>query len=365
MQMIKNLQTLSFQGRLGLKICMCIFALVFIFSGFNGCSKDNQKKELVVCSYGGSFQDAQRKAFFTPFEKETGIKIVEANWSGEYAKLKAMVDSDSVTWDLVTVAEGSIIERGIIDNILEEINYSKIDKSLFFEGSLTRYSVGFDLFSTVMAYRTDAFQGFPPPQSWADFWNVEKYPGDRCLRKDPRTTLEFALLADGVQMGSLYPLDLDRAFKSLDKIKKHVKVWWSSGHQPAQLLASKEVVMVSAFNGRIWNAVKNDNVPAEVVWNQGALDVDSWVIPKGTKNFEAAMKLIEFTSRPEVQKEFIKYISYGPTIKSTFDNLDAKTMKDLPTAPENYPKQFIFNGKWWAENERMVEEKWNQWLIKD
>ena len=32
----------------------------------------------MVCSWGGSFMDAQREAMFRPFEKATGVKVVEA-----------------------------------------------------------------------------------------------------------------------------------------------------------------------------------------------------------------------------------------------------------------------------------------------
>lgn len=342
-------------------IFLSTLTIVIFFVDCSGPKQD----ELVVCSYGGSFQEAQRKAFFEPFEKETGIKIIEANWSGEYAKLKAMVESGNVTWDLVTVAENSIIERGIVDDILDTIDFSNINKEIFYDGALTKYSVGFDFFSTVMAYNSDAFSAENTPLSWKDFWNIEKFPGSRCLRKDPRTTLEFALLADGVNKDSLYPLDLDRAFRSLDKIKKHIKVWWTSGSQPAQLLVDKEVSIATAFNGRIWTAATKDKKPLKVVWSGGALDVDSWVIPKNSKNYQNAMKLIEYTCRPEVQKELTKYISYGPTIISAHDKLSPTVLNDLPTSSDNIKQQFLFNAKWWAMNEKEIEEKWNIWLIKD
>ena len=70
------------------------------------------------------------------------------------------------------------------------------------------------------------------PSSWADFWDVKKFPGNRslCLSDSPRTLI-FALLADGVPRDQLYPLDIDRAFKKLDQIKPHVKVWWREGTQ--------------------------------------------------------------------------------------------------------------------------------------
>ena len=348
---------------------MCLVAswvVALLLIGCGGNEKNTANEELVVCSYGGSFQEAQRKAFFEPFEKETGIKVIEAQWSGEYAKLKAMVETNNPSWDLVTAAEGSIVHRGIQEGILAPIDFTNLDTSLFLPAAHTPYSVGFDFYSTVISYNLlDYPAGTPHPESWADFWDIKKFPGDRCLRKDPRTTLEFALLADGVPMDSLYPLDLDRAFKSLDRIKDHVSVWWTSGHQPAQLLVDREVKLASAFNGRIWAAATTDSVPITVDWGQGALDLDTWIIPKGARNYEAAMALIRYTSRPEVQIRLTKYINYSPTVKAAYENLDSATQAVLPTSPKNLSRQFVFNGDWWSRNEAQVIEKWNQWLIQD
>jgi putative spermidine/putrescine transport system substrate-binding protein len=316
--------------------------------------------ELVVTSYGGAFQEAQRKAFFEPFEKETGIKIKEAQWSGEYGKLKAMVTAGQPIWDLVTAAEASVIARGAKEGILEPIDYTGIDKSKFYPESLTDHSVGFDFFSTAIAYNTrDAVR----PRSWGEFWDTKHFPGRRSLRNDPRTTLEFALLADGVAKEALYPLDVDRAFRSLDRIRPDVGVWWTTGSQPPQLLADGEVKFASAFNGRIWTAAVRDKLPLAVEWNGGALDTDSWIIPKGAKNREAALALIRYTTRPEAQIALTRYISYGPTLREAYDRLSPEQRSILPSSPENRVHQFVFNGNWWAENESAVLERWTKWQV--
>lgn len=321
-------------------------------------------RELVVVSYGGAFQEAQRKAFYEPFEKKTGIKIKEAQWSGEYAKLKAMVDAGQPTWDLVTAAESSIIARGVADGILEPIDYTGIDKSKFFHGALTDHSFGFDFFSTALAYnQSDYPNDANRPKSWQDFWNTAKFPGRRSLRNDPRTTLEFALIADGVPHDKLYPLDVDRAFRSLDKIRKNVDVWWTTGSQPAQLLSNGEVKLTSAFNGRVTAAAEQTKLPLRVEWNGGALDTDSWIIPKGARNRDAALALIRYTARPDVQVALTRYIAYGPTIREAYEGLPAATRAELPSSPENKSRQFTFNGAWWAEHESEVLERWNQWQL--
>lgn len=344
---------------IGLVVAAAI-AAVFLFKG----SPPPAAGELVVCSYGGSFQDAQRKAFFEGFERETGIKVREAQWSGEFAKLKAMTATGNPEWDLVTAAESSIIIRGAREGILEKIDYSKIDRSRFMPQAVTEYSLAFDYYSTVLGFDTRKFPAGAGPTTWADFWDTGKFPGARSLRKDPRTTLEFALLADGVAPAALYPLDVDRAFRSLDRLKRTARVvWWSSGHQPAQLLSNGEVTMASSFNGRIWAAATNDKVPLDVSWHGGSLDVDAWIIPKGAKNYKQAMMLIEYTCRPEIQNELTKYINYGPTMPEAYATLDAAARAVLPNSPENLGKHFFFNAEWWADNEAAVLERWNKWLL--
>jgi putative spermidine/putrescine transport system substrate-binding protein len=323
-------------------------------------SESVSAREVVVCSYGGAFQEAQRKAFFEPFEKETGIAVKEAQWSGEYGKLKAMVTAGTPTWDLVTVAEASTIARGAKEGLLEPIDFAGIDKAAFFPDALTAYSVGFDYFSTAIAYNTtDSVH----PRNWREFWDVDGFPGRRSLRNDPRTTLEFALLADGVSKDSLYPLDVERAFKSLDRIRPHVGVWWTTGSQPAQLLADGEVKVASAFNGRIWAAATKDGMPLAVEWTGGALDTDAWIIPKGAKNREEALALIRFTSRPEAQIALTHYINYGPTLRAAYERLSEAERAVLPSSPENRAAQFIYDGGWWAENESAVLERWNKWQL--
>lgn len=339
---------------------LLLLAVVLAVSCKAPTAQESGARELVVVSYGGSFQEAQRKAFFEPFEKETGIKIKEAQWSGEYGKLKAMVAAGQPTWDLVTAAEASIIARGAKEGILERIDYTGIDKSKFYPEALTDYSVGICFFSTAMAYNTrDGVR----PRNWAEFWDTQRFPGRRSLRNDPRTTLEFALLADGVPKENLYPLDVDRAFRSLDKIRSAVGVWWTTGSQPPQLLADGEVKFASAFNGRIWTAAVRDNLPLAVEWNGGALDTDSWIIPKGARNREAALSLIRYTSRPEAQIALTRYISYGPTLREAYARLTPEQRSVLPSSPENRVHQFVFNGSWWAENESAVLERWTKWQV--
>src|SRR5262249_42738465 len=209
-----------------------------------------QAKQLVVCSWGGAYQEAQRKTMFQPFERETGIKVVEASPT-DYGKLKAMVQSGNAEWDLVDVGDLNVI-AGTKDNLLEPLDYQTIDTRDVFPQVVHKFGIGTIYYSTVLAYSTKKYAKGDHPKSWAQFWDVAKFPGPRTLRNNPLDNLEFALLADDVPLDKVYPLDVERAFRSMDRIKKHINVWWTTGAQPAQLLADGEVDLAASWNGRIF-----------------------------------------------------------------------------------------------------------------
>lgn len=326
-----------------------------------GCNNATQQ-ELTIVTWGGSYQAAQEKAFFEPFEEANNVKIRIESYSGDIAKVKAMVESGEVTWDIVDV-EGPILLRGISEGLYEPIDMGQMPLTDLMPEAVNEHGIAVIFYSTVLGYNTDHYADGGVPQSWAEFWDVENFPGPRSLRNWPMANLEFALMADGVAPENLYPLDIDRAFASLDKIKPHIDVWWEAGEQPPQLLSSGEVVLASGFNGRIFNA-KKDGKPVAEMWNGGILDADWWVVVKGSKNKDLAMKFIAFASQAEQQQEMPKHISYGPVSIKANAELTADLAKDLPTYPEHLPNQVFINGEWWDENFDAVMERWQQWLLE-
>jgi putative spermidine/putrescine transport system substrate-binding protein len=348
--------------RIGVVVVL-IIAAVLLGVNCKNKTRTGRQRELVVASYGGAYQDAQRKAFFEPFAKRYNVTIREENHSGDLAKIKAMVESGSVIWDVIDV-ESNMVLRGARQNLYEKIDYLLIPQTELLPEAIHEYGVATCFWSTVMAYNTKHFpESRIHPKNWVEFWDSSKFPGPRSLRKSPISTLEFALLADGVEKSNLYPLDVDRAFKSLDRIKNDVSVWWEAGEQPAQLLASGEVILASAWNGRIYNARKAGK-PVQEIWEDGLIDADWWVIPRGSKNRDLAMKFIAFASEARPQAEFTKYIPYGPVNKKAIDEIPQYILTDLPTSPDNVKKQVFLNSKWWDENLDMVQERWQKWLLK-
>jgi putative spermidine/putrescine transport system substrate-binding protein len=320
--------------------------------------------ELTVINFGGANANAQKKAFYEPFEKQ-GNKIVPVEYNGEQAKIKAMVETKKVTWDVVEV-ESPDITRGCDEGLFEKLDYGKIaPKSDFLPAAVNDCGVGIFVWSTVMAYNGDKLKN--GPVTWADFWDTKKFPGKRGMRKGARYNLEFALMADGVKSTDVYKTlatkeGSDRAFKKLTELKPSIQ-WWEAGAQPPQFLVAGDVAMTTAFNGRI-DAANREGKNLKITWTGGIYDLDYWVIPKGAPNKDAAMKFIAFASTPEAQAEYARNIAYGPTNKNALAKLDPKTLSNLPTSPANSQDALQFNLKFWADQGEELEKRFAVWAAQ-
>lgn len=323
-------------------------------------------RDLTVVSWGGSYQDAQRKAYFEPYEKETGTKLLEDSWDGGIGTLRAKVQGGATPWDVVQV-EAEELQVGCDEGLLKPLDWDKLGgKDKFLPATVNECGVGAILWSTGIAYDADKFPD-GGPQSWADFWNVKKFPGKRALRKGPKYNLEFALMADGVPVDKVYdvlatPEGVQRAFNKLSELKPNL-IWWEAGAQPAQLLASGEVVMTSVYNGRL-DAPRKEGHDFRFVWPGSIYAVDSWVILEGSPNADAAMDLIVFMSRPENQRKLPEYISYGVSNKDAVKGIDPKVLANLPSAPENLKGAIPIGTEFWTDHIDELSKQFNAWAAK-
>ncbi len=323
------------------------------------------RADITVISFGGAVQKGQTKAYYGPFTQASGVGVIAGEYNGEQAKIKAMVDTGNVTWDVVEVESAELV-RGCDEGLFEELDYSKIGKpSDFVPEAVSPCGVGTFLWSTVLAYNADKLA--TPPSSWADFWDVKKYPGKRGLRKGAKFTLEIALLADGVKPDQVYAAlstseGVARAFRKLDQIKPHIQ-WWEAGAQPPQMLAAGDLVMSSAYNGRIATAQK-EGKNLRIAWTNSIFDLDHWVIPKGTPRKDEAYRFIQLASRPDQQKIFSSEIAYGPTNLKAVQMLDAKTVAELPSAPAYLKTALASNTRFWVERGEDLEQRFNAWAAK-
>jgi putative spermidine/putrescine transport system substrate-binding protein len=319
------------------------------------------QQQITVVNFGGANANAQKKAYYEPFEKR-GTKVVSVEYNGEQAKIKVMVETKKVSWDVVEV-ESPDVARGCDEGLFEKLDYSKIgNKADFTPAAVTECGLGIFVWSTVMAYNGDKLKD--GPKTWADFWDVKKYPGKRGLRKGARYNLEFALMADGVKPADVYKVlatkdGAERAFKKLGELKSSIQ-WWEAGAQPPQFLVAGDVIMSTVYNGRI-DAANREGKNLQIAWTGGIYDLDYWVIPKGAPNMDASLKFIAFASTAEAQAEYAKNIAYGPTNTKALAKLDAKVLANLPTSPANSKDALQFNLKFWADQGEDLEKRFASW----
>ncbi len=316
---------------------------------------------ITVASWGGSFQEAERKAFFEPAAKALGITIKEDTTNG-LQDVRAQVQSGSPTWDVTELGSNSCVQLKE-EGMLEPLDYSIIQTDGIPENLVNSHWVGIIFYSTVLGYSTDAYAD--GPKSWADFFDTEKFPGARSMYRKPYNNLEIALMADGVPRDQVYPIDVDRAFKKLETIKDEVAVWWKSGAQSAQLVKDGEVEMIAIWNGRIGNAIK-DGAKADMAWDGAVLDFDCLVVPKGAPNKELAMKAINEFLKPENQANLPKYINYGPVNLKAFDTgqIAPEVAAGLPSSPQKVANSLIFNPTWWNGKYDELQERFDLFIAE-
>ncbi len=319
---------------------------------------------ITVVSWGGSYGKAQDRALFTDASNHSGIAINRES-GASMTKTCLQVQSGSVTWDLVVTGSGGAAAAAA-DGCLEKIDYSVVDVSDFYPGLYTDYCVGSDVFATVMAWNTDKYgePGSPgAPSSWADFWDVKKFPGTRAYRaNNVDGALEPALMADGVPPEKVYevlatPEGKRRAINKIRGLKPHIAVFWGSGAQQAQLMKDAEVDMSTGWNGRFDNA-KKDGAKVGYTFNQALLDYDCFAMPKGAPNKEVAMRFLAEVSKPQYQANLPFYITYGPTNRKAYEMTKApkELIESLPSHPKNVPLMLPVSLDWYAKHKNEALE---------
>lgn len=324
-------------------------------------TRSRAAEELVIRDPGGPYTQAYTEAFYKPFAAETGIAIRPVTTPHDPLGLvKAQVDSGTYNWDIAVLSAGAATALGA--DYLEPLDNSGPEISQLIAGSVNEFFVGVDTAATIFAYRTDTLKG-PSPESWADFWNRERTPGRRGLRKFPVDTLEEAAMAGGVDPKVLYPLDLDLAFKKLDDIKPDVAVWWSGGAQSSQILKSGEIDLCAMWSGRAQVTI-DEGAPAKIVWNQGLYVFDVMSIPKGNPKADLARRFIKYTADPKRQAAITQYLPYGPTHPDAFKFITEERARVLPTHPDNLSVMINQDPVYWGKGLEGAIERFNGWIVR-
>jgi putative spermidine/putrescine transport system substrate-binding protein len=324
------------------------------------------EETMTAVGWGGSWNEAYNKGVFEPFTAETGIKVTHDEWGGELAKLRTQIESNAIIYDFVSV-EAPALEIGCAEGLFEKLpDDVYAQKDSYLPGTIHPCGMASDTWATVMVYDGNKLK--EGPTSWADFWDVEKFPGKRGMLGGAQYTLENALMADGVAPGEVYNVlrsegGVDRAFAMLDKIKPNV-VWWTSSTNALQNLSAGEVVMTDLYNARV-TAENEKGSNYKIVWEAGFFyGTDMWAIVKGAPNKDNAVKFVEFFAKPENQAGFPKLYAYGVGHKDVEKHLTAEQLERLPTSAKNLPYAGVYDTDYWAENKEALEQRFQAWLAQ-
>ena len=327
------------------------------------------EKELVVQTWGGLVLDALTEAYFKPFTKETGVKVVPVSaGADQFGKITAQVRSGNIEWDLIEGPDYPTMENAAKNGLLEPIDYEIVtDTKDLIPGSVKKWAFGMDPEVAVITYNHKRFPGENRPRTWKDFFDVERFPGPRTMPNWglPHQVLAAALLADGVSPEDLIPIDFERAFHKLDQIKPHVRVWYTGGDQSIQTMLREEAVIGMLTDGRAKGA-KELGVPLSIEWNQGLAYICYWAVVKGAPHKTTAMEFLNFACRPELQATFTKIVKYTGVNRKLLDYLDPSEAKDQCIHPDNWNRLLQFpsakDASWVTSHSDEITERWNSWL---
>lgn len=313
---------------------------------------------VTVVDGGGAYHDAMVKAIYKPFEKKTGIKVVSQSYDYSLGSIKAQVEG-AHQWDVVSTS--TPLTDADAAQLFQPIDYKTVHANELSNMDASKYFLWSVYSANNLAWNTKSIKN--PPTSWADLWNTKRFPGPRALWNSPQSTLEIALLADGVSWKHMYPLDVNRAFKKLDELRQKTKVvWYDSGAQQVQMFSSGTAVIGEGWNGRMIDA-KKAGQPVNYTLKGAISGGTAWAVLKTAPNAQNAMKFLDYAASAQAGAALAKdFPGMSPANNTSYKMLPQSIARSLESNPANAAK---VAGKmdylWWAKNYDSVFARWQKW----
>ena len=313
-------------------------------------------RELVMVNWGGVANEGFARCYGAPFEAANpGFKVVQNSTGPSAGRIKSMVESGAVTWDLCDSSASAARVLGR-ENLISKIDYDTVKKSdAIGEAFTLEYGAAPYSFSSVLAYDSAKFPN-GGPQNWADFWDLRRFPGTRLLRRDALAVMDAAQMALGKDPRNLYPLDVRACLGKLREIRRQA-VFWANGAESEQFLRTGEAVMGILWHTRAKVLEEETKGRIRFIWNQGLLQAGIFVTPRGAPGGAQAQRLLaSMLANPEPQVELLKFLGNGPTNPRAAALVPAEFRRFNPTDPENARQQVVLDGNWWGDNYTQVNQ---------
>ena len=316
---------------------------------------------ITVADPGGPFGPAFRKAFYDPFEKATGIKVVNVAREAEpTAQFKAIVETKSYTWDVCTL---TVSARDILakQNLLEPIGFTRDAAPGLMPEAISEHWMGTDVYSTVFAYRNERFKN-NAPEDLGRFLERGEIPRPPLPAQEPHRFARAS--SDGRWREHRSALSARRRPRLQEPGQDQASTSTCGGraaHSRRSFCRAARSTLSAGWNARLQTAI-DGGAPATIVWDQGLYSIEGWAIPKGCPRADAAKQFIKFCSTADRQAAYTDALAYGPTNLEAYKSIAPERAKVLPTSPENLKKMRVANENWWSENRAAVTERFNSWL---
>lgn len=361
-----------------LSVVFTVAGLLSLPASLHAQAGQDDADVLTVATWGGAYEESQRRAYFEPFTEATGIAIKTVHYDGGLRELREQAANNRPEWDVIDMIQSdasAACQEGLLATIDPRILTPAPDGTPavddFMADAIQPCFITQIVFSTVIAFDNRAFPGMKPDRV-EDFFDLETFPGKRALRKSPAGLLEWALLSLSVPREQLYDLlstrrGLELAARRLDGIRGSI-LWWTSGEEPVELLTSGRAAMATGYNGRFFHARAMEGAPISVIWDGQLIGFNSWTIARASKRAELATEFIAFATQPARMAAQASLISYGPTRKSAQQmvglhrDTGVPMRPYMPTAPAHMGRAVIRDHRWYSQTVDLREQWFLDWL---
>lgn len=315
-------------------------------------------RDLTIVAGGGALQDHMRRTLFGTFP---GGPVTDTAYDYNVGPIRAMVQARNVTWDVVMVEAPDLV-RGCEDGIFERIDWAVVNRDKFMPGGATTCGAGAIGWGVSVFY--DEARHPTGPANFVEFWDTQRFPGRRSMRRGARMTLEIALMGDGVPAAEVYavlatPEGQRRAFAALDRLRPHL-TFWSGGQQPLELVNSGEVAYAVAFVGRVANGIRAGRSYA-LRWPTLLYAYDSWAVVRGSANAAAGMQLIEHITNPAPLLELTRAWPINPVTQAVAEDPDVRARNPLMMT-NHQAGGLEIDTEFWLEHGPDLEQRFASWL---
>lgn len=321
----------------------------------SGDAEETISGQVIWADFGGPTNESRQVAYFDSFFDETDVEVVST--SIEDAIYYPMLEGGDGDYDVFQVSTADVLAYP--DHIQEIPEAARGD---LIEESLRPYIMGGFYIGIGQGWLTETFPD-GGPQDWVDFFDTEKYPGKRAWPGSPGFfdgSYEIALLADGVAVEDLYPLDLERATEKLNSIRGDL-VFYQSYPEVQQLLSSGSASIAVTVTGQ-FTALERSGLDVTIQWNQAFQALNGFVIPEKSNNPAAVKALAEWMADPANQAIFTERTLYGPANSAVFDELDPEVAANVVNSPEHADSLISWNEQWRADNKDLLLDSYGTWL---